>query len=90
MESIAALNGLSSATLGRPVALKAAGTATDAYPRVIDSVEISDEARQASETDRPARQDRINQVKAALADGTYLHPDKFDQAIDRLLRDLQD
>ncbi|MFN0010932.1 MAG: flagellar biosynthesis anti-sigma factor FlgM [Phycisphaerales bacterium] len=90
MESIAALNGLSSVTLGRPVALAAAGTAPAAYPRVIDSVEISDEAREASETDRPVRQGRVDEVKGALAAGTYLHPDKFERAIDRLLRDLQD
>ena len=95
MSSLSALNGLSSLGLSRPVQLHAAGgddacscSEPGAAARQADSVEISSEAHNASAADRPLRQGKVHTVKNALAAGEYLHPDKLDIALERLLKDL--
>jgi len=52
---------------------------------VNDSVSLSVDAVQAADTASEIRFDRVNAIRAAIADGTYETPDKLDAAIDRLL-----
>lgn len=54
--------------------------------RTADQVEISDEARKASEA--PVRQALVDSIKALIASGQYETPDKLDGAIEGLARDL--
>ncbi len=49
-----------------------------------DSVDFSAEARAAE----GLQGGNVQRVRQALAEGTYLNPDKLDIAIDRLLADL--
>ena len=50
-----------------------------------DNVSLSVEAVQAAETVGDVRLDRVNSIRAAIADGSYETPEKLDVAIDRLL-----
>ena len=50
-----------------------------------DNVSLSVEAVQAAETVSDVRLDRVNSIRAAIADGSYETPEKLDVAIDRLL-----
>lgn len=52
---------------------------------VNDSVSLSVDAVQAADAASEIRFDRVNAIRAALADGTYETPDKLDAALDRLL-----
>ena len=95
MSSLSALNGLSSLGLSRPVQLRALGgedaqsaAQAGAVAREADTVEISNAAQDAIAGDRPVRRGKVDQVKTALAAGEYLHPDKLDIALERLLKDL--
>ncbi len=94
MSSLSALNGLSSLGLSRPVQHRAPGgddgaiSSQSGASRQADTVEISSEAQNASAADRPLRQDKVDNVRNALAAGEYLHPDKLDIALERLLKDL--
>lgn len=94
MSSLSALNGLSSLGLAGPVQLRTPGADDGAArpgsgaARQTDTVEISSEARNAGAADRPVRPDRVGNVRNALAAGEYLHPEKLDIALDRLLKDL--
>ncbi|MGE0605839.1 MAG: flagellar biosynthesis anti-sigma factor FlgM [Pirellulales bacterium] len=55
-----------------------------------DDVQISDTAQLISRIhDLPEiRADRVNQIRSALANGTYLSDDKLDVALDRLLAEI--
>jgi hypothetical protein len=46
-------------------------------------------ASQRPRADRPMRQDLIDRVRREIAEGTYDTPEKWDQALDRLLDDLE-
>ena len=70
----------------RPVQLEPKAEAT-AFGS--DSVEFSDEARGVADSFPPDRARKIALIKEQIADGTYLNPEKFDRAIDRLLQDIE-
>ncbi|MFO0827531.1 MAG: flagellar biosynthesis anti-sigma factor FlgM [Phycisphaerales bacterium] len=55
-----------------------------------DRVELSEHARwlEALRTMPPIRAEKVAQVKAAIANGTYETDDKLNLAIDRLLDDV--
>jgi len=74
----------SSETL-RPKAIKGTASASKA-----DRVEISEMAVFLEKLSRlpDIRQDKVDAVKAALANGTYETPEKLYKAIDALLEDL--
>ncbi len=86
MSSLSAINGSVSVAVLRQAPQRAtAPHAVDAaLVREADTVEISDAAQEAS----AVRGGLVSRVRDQLADGAYLHPDKLDIAIDRLLRDL--
>jgi len=52
-----------------------------------DEVQISSEARKLDELSRTSamRQERIEQIRQEIADGTYDTPEKMDKALDRIL-----
>lgn len=50
-----------------------------------DSVSLSPEAQAV---DDGLHGEKVRRVRQSLADGTYLNPEKFDKAIDRLLADI--
>ena len=55
-----------------------------------DTVEISEMARFLEKLARlpEIRQDKVDAVKRQIADGTYMTPNKLENAIDNLLEDL--
>ena len=55
-----------------------------------DVVEISNLARVLSQEDQAqsVRWELIEKVKAQISDGTYDSPDKIDQVVERLFKDL--
>lgn len=58
--------------------------------RSVDRVDISPAAEaaiQASESGQ-IRHDRVNQIRAQIADGSYETPDKLDAAVERLLDEI--
>ncbi len=61
-------------------------------PRADDSVELSPQARQASETDggQQVREDVVARVRAEIAAGTYDTSDKVDALLANLLEDLDE
>lgn len=72
----------------RPAA-KPAGAAEPAPPRPADRLELSGAShllKLAKAND--VRLDKVQDIKAQLANGTYETPEKFDAAADRLLEDL--
>jgi negative regulator of flagellin synthesis FlgM len=52
---------------------------------VHDSVSLSVDAVRAADATADIRFDRVNAIRAAIADGTYETPEKLDIALDRLL-----
>ena len=52
---------------------------------VHDSVTLSVDAVRAAESTGDIRFDRVNAIRAAIADGSYETPEKIDLALDRLL-----
>lgn len=56
----------------------------------VDQLDISEAAQAASESreSAPIRFDRVAEIRAQIADGTYDTADKLDLAIDRLMDDL--
>ena len=52
---------------------------------VHDAVTLSVDAVRAAESTGDIRFDRVNAIRAAIADGSYETPEKLDMAIDRLL-----
>ena len=62
-----------------------AKTQAEGLSEVRDNVSLSVDAIQAVETVGDVRLDRVNSIRAAIADGSYETPEKLDVAIDRLL-----
>ncbi len=60
-------------------------TAAEGLSEVRDGVSLSVDAVQAASAASDIRFDRVNAIKAAIADGSYETPDKLDAALDRLL-----
>jgi anti-sigma28 factor (negative regulator of flagellin synthesis) len=52
---------------------------------VHDSVTLSVDAVRSAESTGDIRFDRVNAIRAAIADGSYDTPEKLDRALDRLL-----
>jgi negative regulator of flagellin synthesis FlgM len=52
---------------------------------VHDSVTLSVDAVRSAESTSDIRFDRVNAIRASIADGSYDTPEKFDIALDRLL-----
>ncbi len=75
-----------------PHAVRGPSGATPAHSTadVSDTLQISDSARIASQlSDIPAiRQDRVNSIRAAIADGSYETDAKMSTALDRLLDEI--
>ncbi len=83
MSSISPVNGLNQSAPASGVRRNApapTGEAVKLTLAPVDSVDISAEARAAESSDQ-----RVARVKAAIKDGTYLHPDKLDIALDRMI-----
>ena len=53
--------------------------------QVQDTVTLSVDAVQAADSTADIRFDRVNAIRAAIADGSYETPEKLDAALDRLL-----
>ena len=62
-----------------------AKTQSEGLTEVNDNISLSVDAVQAAETVGDVRLDRVNSIRAAIADGSYETPEKLDVAIDRLL-----
>jgi negative regulator of flagellin synthesis FlgM len=71
------------ARLNRPASAPSSGP-------IQDEVQISDAARLLDKVnDLPAiRQDRVNQIRQQIADGTYETPEKLQVALERLLGEI--
>ena len=63
----------------------ASKTQSEGLAEVRDNVSLSVDAVQATETVGDVRLDRVNSIRAAIADGSYETPEKLDVALDRLL-----
>ncbi len=87
MSSISPVNSSHNSTNISAVAARTATKPLEAPVRLtlapVDSVDISDAARAAESS-----ADRVSRVKKNLREGTYLHPDKLDIALDRMLERL--
>jgi negative regulator of flagellin synthesis FlgM len=59
-------------------------------PRAGDQVELSPELQQlmAKARANEVRQDKVDEIRGQIANGSYETPDKIDQAVDRLIDDL--
>ena len=55
---------------------------------VHDAVTLSVDAVRAADATADIRFDRVNAIRAAIADGSYETPEKLDAALDRLLDSL--
>jgi len=55
---------------------------------VHDAVTLSIDGVRAAESASEIRLDRVNAIRAAIADGSYETPEKLDIALDRLLERL--
>jgi anti-sigma28 factor (negative regulator of flagellin synthesis) len=56
----------------------------------IDRVELSAAAQQEQVTEpRPVAESRLDEVRAQIAAGTYLTPDKIDYVVERLYEELR-
>ena len=56
----------------------------------IDRVELSAAAQQDQVTEpRPVAESRLDEVRAQIAAGTYLTPDKIDYVVERLYEELR-
>jgi negative regulator of flagellin synthesis FlgM len=54
-----------------------------------DELDISEAARLAAETQSPGiRQDRVDAIRAQIAQGTYETPERLSMAVDRLMDQL--
>ena len=52
---------------------------------VHDSVTLSVDAVRSAESAADIRFDKVNSIRAAIADGSYYTPEKLDMALERLL-----
>jgi negative regulator of flagellin synthesis FlgM len=77
------VNSPHSARINRPASTPSSGP-------IQDEVQISDAARLLDKvSDLPAiRQDRVNQIRQQIADGTYETPEKMQIAVERLLGEI--
>jgi len=92
------INGSSPIQHGQPVRQPAksqptAQTNSASSFDAVDELEISKEAQALSQqaidaTNSPARNERIAQIKAQIADGSYETPEKLDAALDRFIDSL--
>lgn len=69
---------------------RANGTgATPAGFKPQDQVEFSEAAQQLSNSQQPdIRMDKVNQIRQAIAQGTYETPEKIDVVVDRLFKEM--
>ncbi len=79
-------------SVGAPHALRNTSNSapTRSSSNISDVLQISDSARLAGQlSEIPAiRQDRVNSIRAQIAQGTYDSPDKLSGALDRLLDEI--
>jgi len=76
--------------LGAVKGVEAAQSTQAAAPQqaageVHDSVTLSVEGLRAADASADIRFDRVNAIRAAIADGSYETPEKLDLALERLL-----
>jgi len=83
-QGLQALKGVESAKGIAPDAT----TVQQGVAEVRDSVTLSVDAVRAADSAGDIRFDRVNAIRAAIADGSYETPDKLDAALDRLLERL--
>ena len=83
-QGLQALKGVESAMGIAPDAT----TVQQGVAEVRDSVTLSVDAVRAADSAGDIRFDRVNAIRAAIADGSYETPDKLDAALDRLLERL--
>ena len=79
---------------GEPAPNRATDSASAAPKRQPDTVELSQQAREASQAApdegiEAIRMDVVARVRAEIAAGTYETPQKIEALLDRLLEDLQ-
>jgi hypothetical protein len=73
----------------KPAATGSAAGRVDPEPQAnVERVEFSD-AAQAGLADDPTIEQRIPEIRAAIAAGTYLTPEKLEIAIERLCEDVR-
>ena len=65
-----------------------AAAAQQGVGEVHDAVTLSVDAVRAADAASDIRFDRVNAIRAAIADGSYETPEKLDAALDRLLDSL--
>lgn len=86
-QGLNALKGVEAARAAQGIAPDAA-TVQQGVTEVRDSVTLSVDAVRAAESAGEIRFDRVNAIRAAIADGSYETPEKLDAALDRLLERL--
>ena len=77
--------------IGAPHASRAANPTQPTHPGPIqDELELSDAARLVEQVNQlpDVRQDRIDQIRAQIAEGTYETDEKLDVAVGRLLDEI--
>jgi negative regulator of flagellin synthesis FlgM len=78
-------------SIGAPHASRAAKPTQPTHPGPIqDELEISDAARLVEQVNQlpDVRQDRIDRIRAEIAEGTYETDEKLDIAVGRLLDEI--
>jgi len=83
-QGLNALKGVEAAQASQSIA-EQASTVQQGVGEVHDSVTLSVDAVRAAESAGDIRFDRVNAIKAAIADGSYETPEKLDLALERLL-----
>ena len=77
-QALTALNGVEAAQ-GTQAAMQ------QGVAEVHDSVSLSVDAVRTADSTGDIRFDRVNSIRASIADGSYETPEKLDAALDRLL-----
>lgn len=83
-QGLNALKGVEAAQGTQSIADQA-NTVQQGVAEVHDSVTLSVDAVRAAESAGDIRFDRVNAIRAAIADGSYETPEKLDLALERLL-----
>ena len=78
-QGLGAVKGVEAAQSAKAAALQ------EGVGEVHDAVTLSVDAVKAADSTADIRFDRVNAIKAAIADGSYETADKLDIALDRLL-----
>ena len=86
-QGLHALKGVEAAKAAQAIAPDAT-TVQQGVAEVRDSVTLSVDAVRAADSAGDIRFDRVNAIRAAIADGSYETADKLDAALDRLLERL--